>query len=205
MHCFFKSRSSFIVKLFIAFLSVILFFHYSNVTNAETKSIDKGNIIDNDLNLFLWIFELSGIGALLLLFISISLIIVIKKKKANKNSSISEEATVYHYPNPILIGLSGYFIGQTIQIDRNYVNIGRDVLQCQLVFPTSNEEISRRHCTIHFNTISKTFAIEDFSVNGTFLQTGERIPQGKVVQLHARDRFYLGSKENMFEVNWEKK
>lgn len=155
-------------------------------------------------SLFL-VLGIIGAGALILLLI-IVLLVVVFKKKGNKSNVVQNNAPPsYQNPKPVLKGISGYFVGQTIELDQNYLTIGRDALQCQLVYPSSTEEISRRHCTLNFNSISQTFTIEDYSSNGTFLQSGERIPQGKVIQLRAGDRFYLSSKENMFEVNWEKR
>ena len=104
---------------------------------------------------------------------------------------------------PVLKGVSGYFAGQTVELDQNYLSIGRDAKQCQLVFPSHLEEISRKHCTLRFDQSSQTFTIEDQSSNGTYLLSGERIPQGKVTQLRSGDRFYLSSQENLFEVRLE--
>lgn len=146
-----------------------------------------------------------GAGLFILLIVVVLLVVVLRKKGNKQNADQQRTPASYQTTKPVLKGLSGYFIGQTIDLDQSYLTIGRDALQCQLVYPASTEEISRRHCTIQFNSISQTFTIEDYSSNGTFLQTGERVPQGKVIQLRPGDRFYLSSKENMFEVTWEKR
>jgi hypothetical protein len=38
------------------------------------------------------------------------------------------------------------------------------------------------------------------SLNGTFLESGERLRGGEPRLLRAGNRFYLGSRDNMFEV-----
>ena len=159
-----------------------------------------------------WVVGIAGAGILFLLLV-IVLLIVVFRKKSNKSSPAVQPVAVpapsspprasVLVQRPVLKGVSGYFAGQTVELDQNYVSIGRDAKQCQLVFPSHSEEISRKHCTLRFDQSSQTFTIEDQSSNGTYLLSGERIPQGKVTQLRSGDRFYLSSQENLFEVRLE--
>lgn len=152
-----------------------------------------------------WIIGIAVGGLLLLIFI-IVLVILMTKKKGNKPGHVPTPAPIVPSPPisvPKLKGLSGYFAGQTLELNGTLLSIGRDAKQCQLVYPNTSEEISRKHCTIRFDKYNGTFMIEDHSSNGTYLVSGERIPQGKITQLRSGDRFYLSAQENMFEVNWE--
>lgn len=138
-------------------------------------------------------FGILILAAAVMLFV---LLLRNKRKKPDHSAALSQK--------PIIKGLSGYFAGQVIELNQSDLKIGRDAKQCQLVYPLSMEEISRKHCTIYFDKHSQSFVIEDHSTNGTYLQSGERIPEGKVTQLRPGDRFYLSSRENMFEVCWER-
>lgn len=150
--------------------------------------------------IFHWvILAIAGFG-ILILAAAIVLFVLLLRKKRKKSHGISNE----HPANQILIGVSGYFAGQVIELNQNDLNIGRDSKQCQLVYPLTMEAISRKHCTLHFDKHSQSFIIEDHSTNGTYLQSGERIPKGKMIQLRPGNRFYLGSRENMFEIRWER-
>lgn len=152
-----------------------------------------------------WIIGIAAAG-LFSLIIIIVVIILITRKKGNKPGNAAPSAPITpSNPTsvPKLKGLSGYFVGQTLELNGTQLSIGRDAKQCQLVYPHTSEEISRKHCTVRFDHYNQTFMIEDHSSNGTFLVSGERIPQGKITQLRSGDRFYLSSNENMFEVSWE--
>ncbi|MBP2239869.1 hypothetical protein J2Z40_000422 [Cytobacillus eiseniae] len=137
-----------------------------------------------------------------LLIVGLLLFFFIRKRKAH---SVHVSHSSPYNQKPVLKGVSGYFAGQTIELVDHDLNIGRDAKQCQLVFPLSMEEISRKHCTLHFDKHAQTFTIEDHSTNGTYLQSGARIPAGKITQLRPGDRFYLSSKDILFEVSWERR
>jgi hypothetical protein len=150
-----------------------------------------------------WIIGIGGAGFLILLIIITVIIVAVRKKGNTPGKAAPPPPAAAVTQVPILKGLSGYFAGQTLELNGSYLSIGRDGKQCQLVYPHSSEEISRKHCTIKFDKYNQSFMIEDHSSNGTYLISGERIPQGKMTQLRSGDRFYLSSKDNMFEVSWE--
>jgi pSer/pThr/pTyr-binding forkhead associated (FHA) protein len=50
------------------------------------------------------------------------------------------------------------------------VVLGRDPIQAQIVFPSEDTAVSRRHCEISFNEATSQFEIRDLeSRNGTFI------------------------------------
>lgn len=103
-----------------------------------------------------------------------------------------------------LKGISGQFSGQEVDFSSGSVTIGRDPRLCQVVFPQSDTDISRKHCTLRFDEASQTFTLEDFSSNGTFLSSNQKLEQGKPYTLKPGDRFYVADPKNVFEVRWEK-
>lgn len=99
-----------------------------------------------------------------------------------------------------LKGVSGHFAGQEVDFSTGSVTIGRDPRLCQVVFPQSETDISRKHCTLRYDEASNTFTLEDFSSNGTFLSSNQKLEQGKPVTLKPGDRFYVSDPKHVFEV-----
>lgn len=107
-------------------------------------------------------------------------------------------------PKPILKGISGHFAGNIIEFAGGQIIIGREPRLCQVIYPQSSSEISRKHCTVRFDEASQSFNLEDFSSNGTFLSSNEKLTLGKPQYLKSGDRFYLSDANNVFEVRLEK-
>ncbi len=103
-------------------------------------------------------------------------------------------------PRGVLKGVSGQFAGQTLEMVGNQIVIGRDPKTAQVVYPQSNEVISRKHCTVRFDESSKKFTLEDSSSNGTFLASNQKLEIGKIYHLNPGDRFYVAEPSETFEV-----
>jgi len=97
-------------------------------------------------------------------------------------------------------GISGQFAGQTIEMSGNQLVIGRDPRMAQLVYPQSNDDISRKHVTIRFDEKTQKFILEDSSSNGTFLSSNEKLESGKPYYLNEGDRFYVADSKEVFEL-----
>ncbi|HSW36194.1 MAG TPA: FHA domain-containing protein, partial [Candidatus Limnocylindrales bacterium] len=103
-------------------------------------------------------------------------------------------------PRPVIKGISGQFAGQTLELVRGQLIIGRDPKVAQVVYPQSSEDISRKHCTVRFDEESKKFMLEDSSSNGTFLASNQKLEPGKPYFLNPGDRFYVADPKEIFEV-----
>lgn len=103
-------------------------------------------------------------------------------------------------PRASIKGISGHFSGQTIELVENQLVIGRDPRLAQLVYPQSNDDISRKHLTIRFDEKTNKFILEDSSSNGTFLSSNQRLESGKPYYLNAGDRFYVVDPKDVFEL-----
>lgn len=102
---------------------------------------------------------------------------------------------------PVLIGLGGAFAGNEIRLGTELLIIGRDPQACQLVFPAGEKDIGRVHCSLRYDGKLRQFVlIDDLSINGTFLQSGERLLPETECRLLPGMRFYIASPVNMFEV-----
>jgi hypothetical protein len=104
---------------------------------------------------------------------------------------------------PKLIGISGQYAGQKIDLSSGPVTIGRDPSVANLVYRQTNKDVSRRHCTVSYDPNRQSFTIVDSSTNGTFLLPYERLIQGKQVQIESGARFFISDPSEQFEVRLE--
>ncbi len=103
-------------------------------------------------------------------------------------------------PIALVKGVSGHFAGQSIEFVDGQLVIGRDPRFAQLVYPQTDEEISRKHLTIRYDERTNKFILEDSSSNGTFLSSNQRLENGKPYYLNPGDRFYLADPKESFEL-----
>jgi len=105
---------------------------------------------------------------------------------------------------PLLRGVSGYYQDTELEMSAEPWIFGRDPRAANLVFPPGTQDVSRRHCTIHFDQGRRKFVLEDnWSTNGTFMASGEAVKPGTTRELKSGDRFYVGARDNTFEVRLE--
>lgn len=112
-----------------------------------------------------------------------------------------DAAEAAHEGEPRLCGIEGEHAGASYKLLDRRLLIGRDSVQCGVVFPYEAGEVSRRHCTVRFNPETNVFLLEDHgSSNGTFLASGIRLEPGKQYELRDGDRFSLSGAAHSFEV-----
>lgn len=105
---------------------------------------------------------------------------------------------------PRLRGVGGEFSGLIFQVTDSGLSIGRDPAYCHIVFPASANEVSRRHCTLRYESDSQLFYLEDHgSSNGTFLSDGRQLQPGKWYPLRSGERFALSGEIHWFAVHYE--
>ncbi len=103
---------------------------------------------------------------------------------------------------PILVGVKGQFAGKVIDLSQGLVAIGRDPRVSQLSYPYTNNRISRKHCVVAYDQNNKTFILEDESTNGTYIDTGERLNNGRPVYVGPGTQFYLTDPSELYEVRY---
>lgn len=102
---------------------------------------------------------------------------------------------------PMLYCVAGEFVGKSFPIQASGLTLGRDASNCQVIFSTTSEGISRVHCSIYFNAQNGLFVLTDAgSTYGTFHEKGMKLTQGQSITLRPGERFYLATRSNMFEV-----
>lgn len=108
-----------------------------------------------------------------------------------------ETITVQTHPIAQLKGISGFYAGQSIPMeDNDKIILGRSAEECNLIIDAA--KVSRKHCEIYFDRKNEVFVLKDFSLNGIYKNNGEKY--GSEVQLEPGAAFFLGSKEQGFQV-----
>jgi serine/threonine protein phosphatase PrpC len=93
---------------------------------------------------------------------------------------------------PVLRFRSGPLSGQLFPLSDMPCVIGRDPQMANIIFPAHTPGISKRHCTITFDTTTGQAFIEDnYSSHGTLLQ-GQRLDAGRRHELRNGDSIQLG-------------
>lgn len=119
---------------------------------------------------------------------------IVRKDNYNQQSSSSV------LTGAVVKGLSGHFAGQNIRLREGQNVVGRDQ-SAALSYPESFSKISRKHLVISYDATTNSFLLTDYSSNGTFLSTGEKLQPGQNYSLKPGGRFYLVDENEMFELH----
>jgi pSer/pThr/pTyr-binding forkhead associated (FHA) protein len=103
---------------------------------------------------------------------------------------------------PLLYGVSGEYAGVELELSDQPIVIGRDPRVSQLVM-SDTPAVSGRHCSIRFDSARHAVMLEDlWSTNGTFLESGKRVPGGEPTAIRSAEQFYLADPDVLFEVRY---
>lgn len=103
--------------------------------------------------------------------------------------------------NPSVRSLSSQHNGATYQLNGRQILLGRDMSNCTVIFREGTPGVSNRHCSVAFDESTGEFIVTDLkSSYGTFLANGQRMKQGVAYRLKSGEQFYLGSNENLIQV-----
>lgn len=102
---------------------------------------------------------------------------------------------------PSLVCVKGPLAGKSYEIGSGGLMLGRDTVTCQVVLPLSQGKVSRLHCLVTYNPVSRVFILWDRkSTHGTYLMNGTKVPPENPVALKRGERFYVADRGNVFEV-----
>lgn len=151
----------------------------------------------------LLIYFVLGSIAIVVLIAILYVIFHIRKQgdRANQLTRYSYHGEQEH--RPVLIGRSGNFAGQKFNFESNKITIGRDPSVAQVLYSEDNGEISRKHCSVYFDPVSRQFILEDTSSNGTFIASGEKLQYNHKHYLQPGETFSLLEAEEIFSVELE--
>lgn len=98
-------------------------------------------------------------------------------------------------------GLAGTFFNMVFPLSQGTITMGRNPQVAQIVFEESDRLVSKRHCTVRVDRQTGGVLLEDCnSLNGTFLENGEKLRGGEPRLLRPGGKFYLGNRSNLFQV-----
>jgi hypothetical protein len=193
------------------------------VTGAATPSASGSNSIPNrnfnitpesQFSTRLWL--IIGAAAAFVVVVVILIIVLVRSRKpqqvrgspyvmpSHSSSPVLPSQTRPAFTNgsPRLRGISGTHAGMEFPLSYDIITMGRDPRSSQIVFKESDNLVSKRHCTVRLDRQAGGVILEDCgSTNGTFLENGERLRSGESRTLSPNGRFYVGSRNNMFQVS----
>ncbi len=115
-----------------------------------------------------------------------------------RQQTVASDRGAYAGKGPVLVAVSGEYVGARIPIDGKGIVIGRDPDQCNLVM--SSKDISRKHARISCVTAERKFLVEDLqSRNGVYI--GRERVNGKVL-ISPGESFTLSEDAATFMVNF---
>lgn len=140
--------------------------------------------------------------------IAILLVLNAKRKKESggiaspaAQASLKPQAVPQEAMKPELFCVSGQFSGKSFSLAEGRLNIGRDPKRCNIIFHENTPGVSGKHCEVYYDRSTGKFYLTDSgSTYGTFLNSGDKLTSAQVYSLNPGDRFYLGSKDILFEV-----
>ncbi|OUN73788.1 hypothetical protein B5G12_06145 [Faecalibacterium sp. An58] len=99
-----------------------------------------------------------------------------------------------------IIGVAGMYAGAKFPLQPDHpVLVGRDKTVVQIVFTEGAEKISRRHCSIMFNSKEQKYQVIDYSSNGTYVN-GSKLPTNAPVLVKRGTELALGNTKNVIRL-----
>lgn len=135
-------------------------------------------------------------------------VVILKKKPAAKASAPVQSAQpiqpapaqAYAARTVTILGVSGAMAGKSFILNGSII-IGRNPEKCNVSLPVTTQGVSGVHCEIRRNG-SGCEIIDLGSSCGTFLGNGQKLTPNVPVNLPSGMYFYLGSSEQLFQINY---
>lgn len=100
-----------------------------------------------------------------------------------------------------IVCLKGTYEGAEFPMqDGDEYVIGTNADMCNIVIDSSYSTVSRRHCSIKYNSISKMYMVVDYSTNGTYLENGSALYKNAPKMLPTGTVIKIGDDENIFRI-----
>ena len=202
---------------------------YYAISSSELISfLDKNNIpyIDAANSGFgtILLIVLIACGVLLLGGAAVVVLLILKKKKGAP-AAASAPAPAPAVPAPGNVGIGDYGAtmapstpsvkavirseasqhnGQTFPVGRAPVTVGRNAAECVIVYQPGTPGVSGKHCSISFDSDTKTFTVTDLgSTFGTFTGNGQKLTPNTPVTLRPGDAVTVGDQANILRLELE--
>lgn len=182
----------------------------------------KYKIAGQDEGIPTWVIIAIVAGIMVIAGVIVLIILLTRKKSVNYDDMADKQNYNYDQPNNYnennddynevspapepqshkyyLIGLQGYMAGNKFSITTR-ATIGRDKARCNVVYPVNQPGVSSLHCEIKLE--GGVLIIKDCgSSYGTFLSNGTKLEPNVPMVLKSGTQFFVGAKENLFEVRY---
>jgi DNA-binding LytR/AlgR family response regulator len=98
-----------------------------------------------------------------------------------------------------IVFVKGKLLGAIIRIQQNCdILVGRDGTKADIV--VHDGAVSRLHCSICYNGITKDYSVCDYSSNGLYREDGSRLPKGQKVRFVTGEKLLLGNDNNVVQL-----
>lgn len=102
---------------------------------------------------------------------------------------------------PMVRSMSAQHNGMSFPIGGAPILVGRDTVNCTIVYREGTPGVSGRHCTIEWDPRTEEFLITDLrSTYGTFLMDGQKLQPNVPYHCKAGECIYVGEKTNVLRV-----
>nr|WP_296078053.1 FHA domain-containing protein [uncultured Ruminococcus sp.] len=106
-----------------------------------------------------------------------------------------------YWTGGIILGLSGIYEGAIFKINpAELIVIGRDPTYSNIVINENCNYVSRKHCSIKYNHINKTYEVTDFSKNGVIINKSTLLSKGRRMTLNKGSVIEIGDSSNSFKL-----
>ncbi|MDR3085696.1 MAG: trypsin-like peptidase domain-containing protein [Christensenellaceae bacterium] len=148
--------------------------------------------------IWLGLFALSALLFFALLIYLLILRLIRKRRAREERFLEASEPRLRAYAQ--VLGVHGVYMGSVVPLGDETLFFGRDPQRCQIVFAQGQAQISRVHCSLRYDVSRGVFVLENYSKNGTFLEGGRAVEDGRPAHLRDGARFYLADEANLFEL-----
>lgn len=181
--------------------------NYASIADQLIRILNEEGIEYTLMGEYNWMLYTFGILGVLALAGAILLLVQEKRAPALAAGAGPAGAAPKGGPmsrKPVIRGVTGKYNGQSFDLSRGKVVIGRDPNVCNLVYDKNTPGISSNHCQVVYDANSDCFMLTDNgSTYGTFLGNGKKLTAAVAERLTAGDTFYLCDNSNRFVVTKE--
>lgn len=106
---------------------------------------------------------------------------------------------------PFIRSLSPQHNGLRICIENTTAVLGRDPLDCSIVYQKDTPGVGRHHCSVTWDASVNAFVVTDLgSTYGTYRLSGQRLTPNVPYAFNAGEQFYLAERTNTLELDLSK-
>ena len=181
--------------------------NYASIADQLIRILNEEGIEYTLMGEYNWMLYTFGALGVVALAAAIVLLVQEKRAPALAGGAGRGRAAAKSGPmsrKPVIRGVTGKYNGQSFDLSRGKVVIGRDPAVFNIVYDKNTPGISSNHCQVVYDANSDCFMLTDNgSTYGTFLGNGKTLTALVAERLTAGDTFYLCDNANRFVVTKE--